>query len=63
MKIEAWPGGRWFRALGNNTGHLWDHVQSIKPPKLLEIHGPLFMSTPAISHGAAAGVLLALQPD
>ena len=20
MKLEAWPGGRWFRDLGNNTG-------------------------------------------
>ena len=50
MKIEPWPGGRWFRDLGNNTGHLWGHVQSIKPPTLLEIHGPLFMASPAISH-------------
>lgn len=50
MKIEAWPGGRWFRDLGNNTGHLWGHVQVIKPPSLLEICGPLFMSYPAISH-------------
>lgn len=50
MKIETWPGGRWFRDLGNNTGHLWGHVQSIKPPVLLEIQGPLFMSSPAISH-------------
>jgi len=50
MKIEPWPGGRWFRDLGNNTGHLWGHVQSIKPPTLLEFHGPLFMSAPTISH-------------
>ncbi len=50
MKIELWPGGRWYRDLGNNTGHLWGHVQVIKPPKLLEISGPLFMSYPAISH-------------
>ena len=50
MTLEAWPGGRWFRDLGNNTGHLWGHVQSIKPPTLLEIQGPLFMSAPAISH-------------
>jgi Activator of Hsp90 ATPase homolog 1-like protein len=50
MKIEPWPGGRWFRDLGNNSGHLWGHVQSIKAPTLLEIHGPLFMSAPAISH-------------
>ncbi len=50
MKLEAWPGGRWFRDLGNNTGHLWGHVQSIRPPELLELHGPMFMSAPAISH-------------
>jgi uncharacterized protein YndB with AHSA1/START domain len=50
MKLEAWPGGRWYRDLGNNTGHLWGHVQVIKPPALLEISGPLFMSYPAISH-------------
>ena len=49
MKIEPWPGGRWFRDLGHNTGHLWGHVQSIKPG-LLEIYGPLFMSYPAISN-------------
>ena len=41
MKIEAWPGGRWYRDLGNNSGHLWGHVQVIKPPTLLEIYGPL----------------------
>jgi uncharacterized protein YndB with AHSA1/START domain len=50
MKLEAWPGGRWFRDLGNNTGHFWGHVQAIKPPSLLEICGPLFMSTPAVSN-------------
>jgi hypothetical protein len=50
MTLEAWPGGRWYRDLGNNTGHLWGHVQVIKPPKLLEICGPVFMSFPAISH-------------
>jgi uncharacterized protein YndB with AHSA1/START domain len=44
MKIEAWPGGRWFRDLGDNNGHLWGHVQAIKRPTLLEITGPLFMS-------------------
>jgi hypothetical protein len=44
MKLEAWPGGRWFRDLGNDNGHLWGHVQSIKRPTLLEIYGPLFMS-------------------
>jgi len=50
MKLEAWPGGRWFRDLGGNTGHFWGVVQSIKPPSLLEISGPLFMSTPAVSN-------------
>src|SRR5215813_2327731 len=50
MKLEAWPGGRWFRDLGNNTGHFWGVVQAIKAPSLLEIHGPLFMSMPAVSN-------------
>lgn len=50
MKIEPWPGGRWFRDLGNNSGHLWGHVQVIKPSTLLEICGPLMMSYPAINH-------------
>lgn len=50
MKLEPWPGGRWYRDLGNNTGHFWGHVQAIKPPKLLEICGPLFMSQPAVSN-------------
>jgi hypothetical protein len=44
MTLEAWPGGRWFRDLGGNAGHLWGHVQAIKPPTLLEITGPLMMS-------------------
>jgi uncharacterized protein YndB with AHSA1/START domain len=50
MKIEPWPGGRWFRDLGSNSGHFWGHVQVIKPPALLEICGPMFMSYPAINH-------------
>src|SRR5579885_595945 len=50
MKIEAWPGGRWYRDLGNNSGHLWGHVQVVKPPTLLEICGPLMMSYAAINH-------------
>jgi hypothetical protein len=50
MKLEPWPGGRWFRDLGNNAGHLWAHVQAIKPPTLLEVYGPLFMSLPAMSN-------------
>jgi uncharacterized protein YndB with AHSA1/START domain len=50
MKLEAWPGGRWYRDLGNDAGHFWGNVQAIKPPTLLEICGPLFMSYPAISN-------------
>jgi uncharacterized protein YndB with AHSA1/START domain len=50
MKIEPWPGGRWYRDLGNKTGHLWGHVQVIKPPALLEICGPMMMSVPAANH-------------
>jgi hypothetical protein len=49
-KIEPWPGGRWYRDLGKDAGHLWGHVQAIKPPTLLEICGPLFMSYPVISN-------------
>ena len=44
MKLEPWPGGRWFRDLGDGNGHLWGHVQAIKRPTLLEITGPLMMS-------------------
>jgi activator of Hsp90 ATPase-like protein len=50
MKIEPWPGGRWFRDLGDNNGHFWGHVQAIKRPTLLEIWGPLFMSYGAVSN-------------
>src|SRR6516162_9620347 len=50
MKIEAWPGGRWYRDLGDTNGHLWGHVQAIKRPTLLEITGPLFMSYAVVSN-------------
>ena len=50
MVIEPRPGGRWFRDLGGENGHLWGFVQSIKRPVLLEIWGPLFMSTAATSN-------------
>jgi hypothetical protein len=43
-KIEAWPGGRWYRDLGDGNGYLWAHVQAIKRPMLLEFCGPLMMS-------------------
>ncbi len=50
MKLEAWPGGRWYRDLGGEDGHLWGHVQAIKRPTLLEFYGPLFMSYPVSSN-------------
>jgi hypothetical protein len=50
MVIEPWPGGRWYRDLGNKAGHYWGTVQVIKPPQLIELCGPMFMSYPAISH-------------
>jgi uncharacterized protein YndB with AHSA1/START domain len=50
MRIEARPGGRWFRDLGEDNGHFWGHVQAIKRPTLLEITGPLFISSPVVSN-------------
>ena len=50
MILEPYPGGRWYRDLGGDNGHLWGFVQSIKRPALLEIWGPLFISTAASSN-------------
>src|SRR5271157_4390084 len=50
MKIEPWPGGRWYRDLGDNNGHFWGVVQAIKKPTLLEITGPLMMSLAVVSN-------------
>lgn len=50
LRMERWPGGRWFRDLEGGNGHLWGFVQSIKPPTLLELFGPLFMSHPVSGH-------------
>jgi hypothetical protein len=50
LKLEPWPGGRWYRDLGDHNGHFWGHVQAIKRPTLLEITGPLFMSFPVVSN-------------
>ena len=54
MKIEPWPGGRWYRDLGEaggyQCGHFWGHVQVIKAPTLLELIGPMPMSYPAFNH-------------
>src|SRR5438093_135054 len=40
MKLEPWPGGRWYRDHGNSAGHFWGHVQGIKPPTRLAIWRP-----------------------
>lgn len=67
MTLEAWPGGRWYRDLGDNDGHLWGHVQAIKRPTLLEISGPLMMSFAASSNvqyrlkDADGGTLITLR--
>ena len=67
MILEQWPGGRWFRDRGNGIGHLWGHLQVIKPPTLLELSGPMFMSYPAMNHielkleEIAGGTRLALR--
>jgi hypothetical protein len=50
LRLERWPGGRWFRDLGDGAGHLWGFVQVLKPPRLLELQGPLFMSYPVAGH-------------
>jgi hypothetical protein len=50
MRIEPWPGGRWYRDLGDGNGHFWGHVQGIKRPTLLEITGPLMASYPFVSN-------------
>ncbi|HME12371.1 MAG TPA: SRPBCC domain-containing protein [Candidatus Acidoferrum sp.] len=50
MKLEPWPGGRWYRDLGDNNGHFWATVQAIKRPTLLEFSGPLFASYPLVSN-------------
>ncbi len=50
MKIEPWPGGRWYRDFGGDNGHFWGVVQAIKRPGLLEITGPLFMSSAVVSN-------------
>jgi len=50
MKLEAVPGGRWYRDLGDGNGHCWGTVQAIKRNSLLEFSGPLFMSSPVANN-------------
>jgi len=38
MKVEPWPGGRWYRDLGDGNGHFWGHVQAIKRPDVARDH-------------------------
>ena len=67
MKLEPYPGGRWYRDLGDGNGHLWGHVQAIKRPTLLELTGPLFMSFAVLSNvqyrlsAVAGGTLIAFR--
>jgi len=48
LKLEAWPGGRWYRDLGDQNGHFWGNVQAIKRNTLLEFSGPLMLSFAAV---------------
>ena len=50
MKIEAWPGGRWYRDMVDGNGHFWANVKAIMRPTLLEFVGPLFASFPFVSN-------------
>ena len=58
LTLERWAGGRWFRDLGDGSGHLWGFVQSIKPPTLVELFGPMFMSYPVMGH-----MIIRFQPE
>ena len=50
LKLEAFPGGRWYRDMGNDEGHYWGTVQAIRRPDLLELRGPIFMSEPVMNN-------------
>ncbi len=50
LRIEPWPGGRWYRDLGDDNGHFWANVQAIKRPALLEFSGPMFASFPLVNN-------------
>ena len=67
MKIEPWPGGRWYRDMGEGNGHFWANVKAITRPTLLEFVGPLFASFPFVSNvqyrlsEVAGGTLIAFR--
>lgn len=46
MRIEPWPGGRWYRDLGDGNGHCWGLVQAIKRPTLLDLSGGFECAVP-----------------
>src|SRR6202022_1070754 len=50
MKIEAWPGGRGYRDLGDGNGNFWGNVRAIKKPTFVGNPGALFMSFPVGSN-------------
>ena len=50
LTLEPFPGGRWYRDLGESEGHFWGTVQAIRSPELLELRGPLFMSEPVMNN-------------
>lgn len=58
MVLEAFPGGRWYRDLGDGNGHWWGNVQAIRRPTLLEICGPMMMS-----FGVASNIQYRLTAD
>jgi len=50
MKIEAWPGGRWYRDLGEKQRAFLGTRASHQEADVARISGPLFMSYPAVSN-------------
>jgi len=59
MKLEAWPGGRWFTASwAAKNGHLWGVVQGHFSGRQAEITGAVFMSLSGVS-----SVAVPLEPE
>lgn len=50
MTLEPWPGGRWFRDYGDNTGQLWGFVKTFVPNSQLELQGPMMTSGPTMCY-------------
>jgi len=51
MKLEAWPGGRWYRDLGKKTATSGARAGR-SSAHLLEFCGPLFMFIPGFLQSA-----------